>query len=33
MYSIEPTSSPRVGWLATSRLIGRENSRATMTYC
>ena len=33
MYSIEPTSSPRVGWEATSSLIGRENSRATITFC
>ena len=33
MYSIEPTSRPRVGWLAISSLIGRENSRATMTFC
>jgi hypothetical protein len=33
MYSIEPTSSPRVGCAATMSLIGRENSRAAMTFC
>ena len=33
MYSIEPTSRPRVGCEAISSLIGRENSRATMTFC
>ena len=33
MYSIDPTSSPRVGWLAISSRMGRENSRATMTFC
>ena len=33
MYSIEPTSSPRVGCAATSSRIGRLNSRATMTFC
>ncbi len=33
MYSIEPTSRPRVGCAATRSLIGRENSRATITFC
>ena len=33
MYSMEPTSRPRVGCAATSSLIGRVNSRATMTFC
>ena len=32
-YSIEPTSSPRVGWAAMMSLIVRESSRATMTFC
>jgi hypothetical protein len=33
MYSIDPTSTPRVGWEATSTSIGRSNSRATTTFC
>ena len=33
MNSIEPTSTPRVGWEAISTLSGRENSRATTTFC
>ena len=33
MYSIEPTSRPRVGWDAMTSLTGRENSRATTTFC
>jgi len=33
MYCTDPTSRPRVGWDAISSLIGRENSRATMTFC
>ena len=31
--SIEPTSRPRVGWLATSTLCSRPSSRARMTFC
>src|ERR1700689_1074723 len=31
--SIEPTSSPRVGWLATSTLCWRPSSRARVTFC
>ena len=33
MNSIEPTSTPRVGCDAISTLSGRENSRATTTFC
>ena len=33
MNSIEPTSTPRVGCEAISTLSGRENSRATTTFC
>ena len=33
MNSIEPTSRPRVGWAAISRLIGRESSRAATAFC
>ncbi len=33
MNSIDPTSTPRVGWEAMSTLSGRENSRATTTFC
>ena len=33
MYSIDPTSRPRVGCEATSSRIGRENSLATITFC
>ena len=33
MYSMDPTSRPRVGWDAISSLIGRLNSRATITFC
>ena len=32
-YSIEPTSSPRVGCEATRNSSERESSRATMTFC
>ena len=31
--SIAPTSTPRVGWLATSTDRGRLSSRARMTFC
>ena len=31
--SIDPTSRPRVGWLASSSLFGRLSSRATTTFC
>ena len=31
--SIEPTSRPRVGWLATSTLWSRPSSLARMTFC
>ncbi len=31
--SIEPTSRPRVGWLATSTLCSRPSSLARMTFC
>src|SRR5690606_22923233 len=31
--SIDPTSSPRVGWAATNSLSGRDSSRATTTFC
>ena len=31
--SIDPTSRPRVGWLASSTLMSRLTSRATMTFC
>ena len=33
MNSIDPTSTPRVGWLAMSRRSGRDSSRATTTFC
>ena len=33
MYSIEPTSMPRVGWEATTKSTSRLNSRATITFC
>ena len=33
MYSIDPTSSPRVGWAAMSSLVSRDNSRATISFC
>src|SRR5262249_49813752 len=33
MYSIEPTSRPRVGWAAITSWTGTENSRATTTFC
>ena len=33
MNSIEPTSTPRVGWEAISTFSVRENSRATTTFC
>ena len=33
MNSIEPTSTPRVGWAATSSRRSRESSRATTTFC
>ena len=33
MNSIEPTSTPRVGWAATSSRDSRVNSRAMMTFC
>ena len=31
--SMEPTSSPRVGWLASSNRTSRLISRARMTFC
>ena len=31
--SIDPTSRPRVGWLASSSLTSRPTSRARMTFC
>ena len=31
--SIEPTSRPRVGWLASSSRISLLSSRARMTFC
>ena len=31
--SIEPTSRPRVGWLAISSVTFRPTSRARMTFC
>ena len=31
--SIEPTSTPRVGWLAMNSCSGRDSSRATTTFC
>ncbi len=31
--SMEPTSRPRVGWLAISTLCSRPTSRARMTFC
>ncbi len=31
--SIEPTSSPRVGWLAMSTLCSRPSSLARITFC
>src|SRR6478736_4637758 len=33
MNSIEPTSTPRVGWAATSSRRSRDSSRATTTFC
>ena len=33
MYSIEPTSRPRVGCAARTSFTGTENSRATTTFC
>ena len=33
MNSIDPTSTPRVGWEAIRTFSGRENSRATTTFC
>ena len=33
MNSIEPTSTPRVGWAATKSFNGRDISRATITFC
>src|SRR6266508_2702651 len=33
MNSVEPTSTPRVGWLAISSFSGRDISRATITFC
>ena len=33
MYSIEPTSRPRVGCAASTSFTGTENSRATTTFC
>ena len=31
--SIEPTSSPRVGWATMSSFSGRDSSRASTTFC
>jgi photosystem II stability/assembly factor-like uncharacterized protein len=31
--SIDPTSSPRVGWLAMNSFSGRDSSRASTTFC
>src|SRR5690606_26612499 len=33
MYSIEPTSRPRVGCEAISSLVSRDSSRATIIFC
>ena len=33
MYSIEPTSSPRVGCAAITSLVSRDSSRATTSFC
>ena len=33
MNSIEPTSTPRVGWAATNRRRSRLSSRASTTFC
>ena len=33
MNSIEPTSSPRVGWAQIRTLSSRESSRAITTFC
>ena len=33
MNSIEPTSTPRVGWAAMNSRSGRDISRATTTFC
>jgi hypothetical protein len=33
MNSIDPTSTPRVGWAATNNRSGRDISRATTTFC
>ena len=33
MYSMEPTSTPRVGCEAISTFSGRDSSRATTTFC